>query len=136
MTIRPLLKGFLALAFFAMSALHAAPLDTDKVVLRIVAQTAGMRPEAVRPELAFSRQAVPMDELDLVETIMAIEDALGIAIPDEALGAVNKRKEIVAIADKLTVRRLQESAGTIYRRKFVSAPRASGKTAAAVPGLR
>ncbi len=48
----------------------------------IIATTLNLDPEEVTPEKSFAED-LDADSLDLAEIIMAIEDELGITIPDE-----------------------------------------------------
>ena len=75
--------------------------DTLTKLQNIVGLQLGIEPSKVRPEADFSKE-LGADSLDVVELVMAIEEAFDIEIPDEdaegistvqdAINYVNKQK--------------------------------------------
>lgn len=54
--------------------------------------------EEVTPDTSL-RQDLGIDSLDAMEIAMAVEEKLGIAIPEEKLGDLEYVRDIVALAD-------------------------------------
>ncbi len=71
-----------------------------KTVLQIVQEAIGkfadMAPENVKVNSTIGAgQDIDLDSLDMVETIMAIEDALNIRIPDEEIKTIRTVQDIL-----------------------------------------
>lgn len=73
------------------------------VLADIVVEIAGVPPEAITLHSSFLDD-LDIDSLAMVEVGLAVEDALGIVIPDDDLGSLNTVEDVV---DR--VQRLQSS---------------------------
>ena len=61
-------------------------MELDKI-REIIAQVLNLDPEDVTPDKSFTED-LDADSLDIAEIVIAIEDAFGVSIPDEALEKV------------------------------------------------
>ena len=81
-----------------------------------------IEPEKIKVELPFALQNPPGDALDIVEIVMAVEDDLGIKMSDRELDARAGSRGVQDIAQKLTVRHIQQFAGELHRKKLQKSP--------------
>lgn len=75
-----------------------SPLST---VQAIIARQLGFRQEDIKPGSTFA--SLGADDLDVVEIVMATEEALDITIPDEALGPIKAPPGTPPLPARLTV---------------------------------
>ena len=85
-------------------------------VLQRTAEILEMRVEDVVPDKSFAEQASPGDALDVIEVVMAVEEDLGIEIPDEMLDAAvpPEARDASAYPSALTILELQRIAAGQY----------------------
>ena len=108
---------FLVLLLVASKSAHAEKsIDTDAAVLKNIAAILQIPVHKLRIAVAFSKQIVPGDALDIVEIVMAIEDNLKITINDDELDKQVGSKSIADLPQKLTVKMLQEIVRENYAR--------------------
>ena len=72
--------------------------DTETCVRRIVREHLGDYDERRTPNAKLTED-LGADSLDIVELVMAIEDELGIRIPDDDAEKITTVEEAVAVAD-------------------------------------
>ena len=76
--------------------------DTLTKLQNIVGLQLGIEPSKVRPEADFSKE-LGADSLDVVELVMAIEEAFDIEIPDETAEKISNLQQAVDfISQKVT----------------------------------
>jgi acyl carrier protein len=113
------LKTFALLAaLVAFPPKHAFSDTTiDQKILTVIASVLKTTPEKLRPDLPFAKQNPPVDDLSVVETVMAIESELGIEIRDNDLNARAGTAKTEELAEKLTIKQLQSLATELYSEK-------------------
>jgi acyl carrier protein len=94
-----------------------SPEQVDRAVLEETAKILGTTPDLLKPEEPFSHQPKAGDDLDFVETIMAIEERLGVEISDDAVDRISGAKGTRNIVERLTLAGLQQVAREAYHRK-------------------
>ncbi len=72
-------------------------------VRKIAADILRVKPRAIAVDVPLSKQKFRADDLDMVEIVMALEEAYKIEIPDNELGGDNKE-----IMSAMSVRKLAE----------------------------
>ncbi len=82
-------------------------LNPEAVVLNVTAQILKTEASALQIEAPFAKQAHPADALDIVEIIMAVEDALGLEIDDKELDRRIGSHDVEELPQKLTIAQLQ-----------------------------
>lgn len=87
-------------------------------VQAIVARQLGLRPESIKPESTFA--ALGADDLDVVEIVMATEEAFDITIPDEALGPIKAPPGTPPLPARLTVGAFVTTVSQAPKAKFAS----------------
>jgi acyl carrier protein len=83
-------------------------------VQSVVAKQLGVPVTAVPPEVPLSKLPKPVDDLDVIEIVLALEEQFKIFIPDETLARVAGGETAPALARGLTVEKL---AGLVERLK-------------------
>lgn len=91
------------------------PLST---VQSIIARQLGLRPESIKPESTFA--SLGADDLDVVEIVMATEEAFDITIPDEALGPIQAPPGTPTLPARLTVGAFVTTVSQAPKAKFSS----------------
>nr|WP_075090394.1 phosphopantetheine-binding protein [Verrucomicrobium spinosum] len=83
-------------------AQSASTTDTPLSEVRaIIARQLGLRPENINPDSTFA--ALGADDLDVVEIVMATEEAFDVTIPDEALGPIKAPAGTPPLPARLTI---------------------------------
>lgn len=95
-----------------------APTPALVAVQAIIARQLGLRPESIKPESTFA--ALGADDLDVVEIVMATEEALDITIPDEALGPIQAPPGTPTLPARLTVGAFVTTVSQAPKAKFSS----------------
>jgi acyl carrier protein len=80
----------------------------------VVAKVLGVAVTGVPPTVPLSNLPKPVDDLDVIEIVLALEDQFKIVIPDETLARVAGGDTAPALARGLTVEKL---AGLVERLK-------------------
>lgn len=88
------------------------------VVQSIVARQLGLRPENVKADSTFA--SLGADDLDVVEIVMATEEALDVTIPDEALGPIKPPPGTPALPSRLTVAAFATTVSRAPKARFSS----------------
>ncbi|WP_338844521.1 hypothetical protein V8J88_12830 [Massilia sp. W12] len=92
----------------AQARQDAHQLNPEAVVLSITANILHTDSALLQPEAPFAQQhPVSADALDVVEIIMAVEDALQLKIDDSELDRRIGASDESELAQKLTIRQLQ-----------------------------
>ncbi len=68
-------------------------------VIRVIAETQKLSPEAIGPEATF--EELKFDSLDGINILFALENEFDINIPDDAARAIKSIPEMVAGIEKL-----------------------------------
>ena len=112
-----ILLRFACLTLLSLSAttLRAEQTSTDAVVLEQVSTILNIKKDQLLLEQPFSKQTPPADELDVVEIVMAIEEALNIEISDHALGKAVGPKGLENLPKHLTIKQLQRIVAEVYK---------------------
>ena len=84
--------------------------NADQIVLREVSKILAIQEADLKISQPFSKQAVVGDALDVVESIMAVEDVLNIKIDDQKLDARIGSSGVNDLAETLTIKVLQDVA--------------------------
>lgn len=94
------------------------PTSPLSAVQAIVARQLGLRQEDIKPDSTFA--ALGADDLDVVEIVMATEEALDITIPDEALGPIKAPPGTPPLPARLTVGGFVTTVSQAPKAKFSS----------------
>jgi acyl carrier protein len=73
--------------------------DTTSRVYPIIAQVLCVEPEWVEPHATLA-DAPNADSLDIIELQMALEDGLGIALPDSDMDRVRSVEDLTKLVDR------------------------------------
>ena len=73
----------------------------DRQIRAVVAYQFRTVPDALRPEMRL-REDLGADSLDLVELVHALEEELGVSIPEEQVAEVRTLADITRIATQVT----------------------------------
>ena len=74
------------------------PKTTIRIVQEVISKFADIPSESIRPENSIGAgRDIVVDSLDLVEVIMAIEDAFNIKIPDDEVRKIETVQDILDI---------------------------------------
>jgi acyl carrier protein len=76
---------------------------TFETVRKLIAQTCEIDPEVVKPEARLSGYGI--DSVRGLELVVALEEALQLQIPEEALLEIKTVKDLVTFVDKLRAAR-------------------------------
>lgn len=94
-------------------------------VLANTAKILGISESKISLNSSFSDQNPPVDALDFVEIIMAVEDELRVSIDDSALEQLSGAQDPDHVASHLSVRQLQEFVGTLTLPRHPQIPTAT-----------
>ena len=73
--------------------------DTFEKLQNIVGLQLGIEPEKIKPEADFAKE-LGADSLDVVELVMAIEEAFGVDIDDDAAGNIFTVQDVLDYIDE------------------------------------
>ena len=75
--------------------------DTLTEIQRIVSEQLGVDASQVQPEVSFTKE-LGADSLDVVELVMAFEEAFEIEIDDESAGKIQTVQDAIDYIDQAT----------------------------------
>jgi acyl carrier protein len=84
--------------------------EIDNVVINEVSKILGVKVEELKVSLPIADQKIAGDELDVVEIVMSIEEALGIEMSDDKIDAKAGNPSLSMLPRRLTIKMLQEIA--------------------------
>ncbi len=76
-------------------------METAEKVKEIIVEQLGVNPDQVKPEAKFVED-LGADSLDVVELVMAFEEAFGADIPDEDAEKLTSVGDVIAYIEKKT----------------------------------
>lgn len=90
----------------ARPAFPAPRSDTLARVQKAVAEVIGVAPSAIPPAATLSKLPRPVDDLDVVEVVLALEETFQIEIPDGDLVRAAGGEPLSGLGETLTVEKL------------------------------
>ena len=76
-------------------------MSTEERVVEIIVEQLGVSPEEISPEVSFVED-LGADSLDIVELVMAMEEAFDIEIPDDDAAKIEKFRDAVEYVKQRT----------------------------------
>lgn len=76
-------------------------MSTEERVAEIIVEQLGVSPEEISPEVSFVED-LGADSLDIVELVMAMEEAFDIEIPDDDAAKIEKFRDAVEYVKQRT----------------------------------